>query len=149
MQKVVRSARHTGLVVSNLNRSLDFYSGVLGLEVVGRKKEKGPYIDSVVGIKGVELEWIKLRTQDGYIIELLNYISHPDTSSASAPARSNRLGCSHVAFTVNDIDPLYEKLTAEGFACNSKPQVSPDGKVKVMYAHDPDGIILELVQEIK
>lgn len=149
MQKAVRSARHTGLVVSDLGRSLEFYGGLLGLEVIGRKTEKGPYIDSLVGIKDVELEWIKMRTQDGYIIELLKYISHPDASSSAAPARSNRLGCSHVAFTVNDIDSLYEKLTAEGFACNSKPQVSPDGKVKLVYAHDPDGIILELVQEIK
>jgi len=149
MQKTIKSARHTGVVVSDLNRALDFYGGILGLEVVGRKKEKGPYIDLVVGIKDVELEWIKMRTQDGYVIELLNYLSHPDTFSAAEPSKSNRMGCSHVAFTVNDIDSLYEKLTAEGFACNSSPQVSPDGKVKVMYAHDPDGIILELVQDIK
>ena len=99
-------------------------------------------------MKGVELEWIKLRTQDGYIIELLNYISHPDSASAGMPAKSNRLGCSHVAFTVNDIDSLYKIFTAKGYACNSMPQTSPDGKVKVLYAHDPDGIILELVQEL-
>ena len=149
MQKTVRAARHTGLVVSDLDRSLGFYSGVLGFEMVGRKKEKGAYIDSLVGIKDVELEWIKLRTQDGYIIELLKYISHPDSASAGMPAKSNRLGCSHVAFTVYDIDSLYKALIAKGYACNSMPQTSPDGKVKVMYAHDPDGIILELVQEIK
>jgi len=149
MQKTIRAARHTGLVVSDLDRSLGFYGGLLGLEVVDRKKEKGAYIDSVTGIKGVELEWIKLRTQDGYIIELLNYISHPDSVPEGAPARSNRLGCSHVAFTVEDIDSLYKTLTAKGYACNSLPQASPDGKVRIMYAHDPDGIILELVQEVK
>ena len=147
MQSEVKASRHTGIVVSDLDRSLAFYAGILGLEPVARKTETGRYIDSVVGLPGVELEWIKLRAPDGYIVELLKYASHPAASKDDLGA-SNRMGCSHVAFTVNDAAALYSKLVEGGYRCNSAPQASPDGKVMVFYGHDPDGIILEFVEEV-
>jgi len=147
--KIVKSSRHTGVVVKDLESSLAFYRDLLGLELVARSFEKGPYIENVVGIPGAVVEWVKLKTPDGYIVELLQYHSHPDGSPHSEAARSNRLGCSHLAFTVTDIGALIGTLTRKGFRCNSEPQTSPDGKVRIVYAHDPDGTILELVEEIQ
>ena len=57
---MIRETRHTGLVVRNLERSLAFYEA-LGLRVWKRDKESGPFIETVVGIPGVRLEWVKLR----------------------------------------------------------------------------------------
>ena len=148
MSKIL-SARHTGLVVKDLERSIAFYRDFLGLTLTGRAKEEGDYIENLVGIPGVVVEWAKLKAPGGYIVELLQYLSHPLGVPAEEIGRGNRPGCSHMAFTVADIDALFEILRGAGYKCNNAPQFSPDGKVRVMYAHDPDGIILELVQEMK
>lgn len=145
---MILATRHTGLVVRDLEVSLAFYRDILGLSVFKRMKESGPYIEHVVGIPGVLLEWIKLKVSDGSLVELIQYHTNSGISQEIVNLSSDRLGCSHIAFTVNDIDRLYEVLVAKGYYCKSVPQMSPDGSVKVMYCHDPDGIIVELVEEV-
>ena len=145
---MILATRHTGLVVRDLERSLAFYRDVLGLEVWRRATESGTFIDKLVGIAKVNLEWAKLKAPDGSVVELLQYHSHPgDAPFENSP--SNKLGCSHIAFTVVDVDAAYRRLDQMGIHCNAEPQVSPDGAAKVLYCHDPDGIILELVEEQK
>jgi len=139
--------RHTGLVVRDLKQSLHFYQDILGLSVWKRAREEGPFIEKLVGIPGVSLEWIKLKTGDDSLVELLQYHSHPDQTPIKN-STSNQVGCSHVAFTVDNLEKVYRKLCNRGIHCNSEPLISPDGKAKVLYCHDPDGIILELVEEI-
>jgi catechol 2,3-dioxygenase-like lactoylglutathione lyase family enzyme len=139
--------RHTGLVVRDIDSSLKFYSGLLGLPIVSRHIEEGEYISNLVGIQNVKLEWAKLQDKNGIIVELLHYHSRPDNFSESAYP-SDRHGASHVAFTINEIDKLYLTLLANNIHCNSVPLVSPDGKVKVLYCHDPEGILVELVEEL-
>ena len=139
--------RHTGLVVRDLERSLKFYKDLLGLSIWKRAREDGPFIEELVGIPGVSLEWIKLKTGDDSLVELLQYHSHPDQTPIKNSA-SNQAGCSHVALTVDNLDQVYLKLCDNGFHCNSAPLLSPDNNAKVLYCHDPDGIILELVEEI-
>lgn len=143
----VLATRHTGLVVRDLERSLRFYCDFLGLKLWKRLLEEGPYIEQVVGLAGARVEWAKLKAPDGSLLELLQYHSHPDRS-LSQILPSQMVGCSHVAFTVVALDGLYSRLCQAGFHCNGVPQTSPDGNVRVLYAHDPDGIILELVEEL-
>lgn len=138
------SIRHTGLVVRDLEKALAFYGNVFGFSVQSRAVETGDFIEKLVGIDAVELEWVKLAADDGSLLELLQYHSHPG-DSAEKPA-VNALGCSHVAFTVEDVDAVHKALLDNGGSVISTPQPSPDGNVRVMYARDPEGIILELVE---
>ena len=141
-------ARHIGLVVESIDKSLEFYQSVFGFSLKKRAYEDpGEYIESLVGIKGVKVEYAKMEIAEGIILELLQYHSHPSEKPDSFYP-SNLHGCSHFALTVDDIDEVYNKLIAYGGHCNSKPLHSPDGNVRVFYAHDPDGIILELVQDL-
>ena len=140
--------RHTGLVVRNLDVSLAFYTDFFGFKLVNRQVESGPYIDSLVGIPQVRLEWAKMTLPGGGMLELLQYHSHPDLSVKPTPTPSNTHGCSQVALTVTNIDALYQKLVAGGYHTTSAPLHSPDGKVKVLYCQDPDNIILEIVEEL-
>ena len=103
---------------------------------------------SLVGIKEVTVEYAKMEIADGIVLELVQYHSHPPKKNNTLYP-SNRHGCSHLALTVDDIDQIYSKLMSyDGAHCNSPPLRSPDGNVRVFYAHDPDGIILELVQDL-
>ena len=70
---MILATRHTGLVVRDLDKSLVFYRDILGLSIFKRMKESGPYIEWVVGIPGVVLEWIKLKANDGSLVELIQY----------------------------------------------------------------------------
>lgn len=143
---IVRT-RHTGLVVEDLERALVFYRDILGLQVWRREFETdATYIEKLVGLSGVNVEWAKLRVPDGTLVELLQYHSHPERKPAGQYP-SNRHGASHIAFTVDDLEKVYRKLREHGVHCNSEPLRSPDGRVKVLYCHDFDGIILELVEE--
>lgn len=143
---MIRNTRHAGLVVRDLERSIAFYEA-LGLAVWKREIETGLFIETVVGIVGVTLEWAKLRVPDGSLVELLQYRSHPD-SKAVEKAPSNRLGCSHIAFTVESLQRACERILQLGGSKVNDPVRSPGGNVLVAYCHDLDGILLELVEEL-
>ena len=146
---MISSIRHVGFVVNDLDASLKFYQGILGLELYKRFTEEGEFIENLTGIKGVKVEWAKLIIPKGGLIELLQYHSHPDQDrSFKAGSPSNRLGCSHAALTVADLDTLHQDLIAAGYTCKSPVLTAPGGKAKILYAHDPDGAILELIEDL-
>ncbi|TGM44529.1 glyoxalase [Leptospira biflexa] len=143
---MIKKTRHTGLVVRNLSHSLLFYE-TLGFKLWKREVEEGNFIDTVVGIQSVCVETAKLHAPDNSMIELLQYISHP-LLKEKQNSPSNTLGCSHIAFTVDNIDLTCKQILELGGNLVNKPIISPSGKVKVAYCHDIDGILLELVEEI-
>ena len=140
--------RHVAFVVQDLKKSMYFYRDILGLKEYKREIEEGEFIEKLTGIKSVKLEWIKFIIPEGGLIELLQYHSHPDKVLFEKNARSNQIGCSHVALTVSNLENLYIKLSKENFICKSKPLISPNGLAKVLYCHDPDGSIIELIEDL-
>lgn len=145
---MVINTRHTGIVVKDIDKAVLFYEG-MGMVLVNRMVEEGPYIEKLVGLPNVRLKWAKLRLPDQSLVELLQYQSHSDATEMDTLQESNRLGCSHIAFTVVDIEKAIEYITFNGGGIKKNYQFSPDGKVKVIYCYDFEGNILELVQELK
>ena len=140
---MIKHIRHPGIVTDDLEPLLHFYHDLLGLRVVARADESGSFIDAILGLQGVVVTTVKLKTLDGNILELLQYKSHP----RSAITRDiNDIGISHLAFTVDDVDNDYERLKGEGIRFYSCPQTNPEGTAKVVFCEDPGGNILELVQ---
>lgn len=139
--------RHIGIVVRDLDKSKKFYQDLFNLKVKSEMLEDGVYVEKLVGIRNASIHWIKLEAQDGTLIELLEYQDNPHKEKDNY--LSNRIGCSHIAISVNDIELIYSKLKEYNCKCNSEPLFSPDKKVKVMYCHDIDGTILEIVEELK
>lgn len=140
----MKEVRHTGIAVTDMERALVFYRDLLGLKVVKDFREEGDYIDSISGLSGVRVWMVKLTAADGSMVELLQYLSHP-RKSPDNPQICN-IGCSHVAFTVDDISKEYARLLKGGVRFNCPPQISPDGYARVTFCHDPDGTSIELVE---
>lgn len=138
--------RHTGIIVKHMESSLRFYKDILGLEVVQDYKDDSKYINDVLGLSGGKIRMIKLKTQDGYIIELLEYVNHP-TDILNNPFYN--VGTCHVAFTVINAEQIYEKLQNEGIKVISKPLLSSEKTAKVFFCIDPNGIRVELVEMVK
>ena len=144
---MIIKTRHTGLVVEDLSASIAFYEG-LGLSVWKHESENGGFISQVVGLKNAEIETAKLKLPDESVIELLEYKSHP-TEPTITNYPSNKHGCSHVAFTVKDVEEISSKIIRLGGSIVNPPAVSANGSVKVMYCHDLDGILMEMVEELE
>ena len=143
---MIIKTRHTGLVVKDINASINFYEG-LGLKVFKRENEKGNFLSQLVGLDRAEIETAKLKVADNSLLELLEYKSHP-TNPSNSNYPSNKHGCSHVAFTVEDIDKILAKIEKLGGSIVNPPIMSDDRSVKVMYCHDLDGILMEIVEEL-
>lgn len=138
--------RHIGIVVRDVKIATAFYKDLFDLELFSEMLEEGEYVEKLVGLPQASIQWAKLKAKDGTMFELLEYKNSPYTEKDNYPA--NRLGCSHIAVSVANIDEVYKKLQSYNCKCNSEPLFSPDNKVKVMYAHDLDGTILEIVEEL-
>lgn len=145
---MVLNTRHTGIVVTNIEKAVNFYAG-LGFQLVSRMVEEGEYIDKLVGLSKTRLEWAKLKLPDNSLLELLQYHSHPEIVNDHALQNANRLGCSHIAFTVDDMDQTIQYIIENGGIVKNQYQRSPDGKVNVIYCYDMEGNILELVQQLQ
>ena len=144
---MIIKTRHTGLVVKDISASIAFYES-LGLSMWKQENEKGDFLSQVVGLKDAEIETAKLKVGDGSLLELLEYKSHPTIPSASIYP-SNYHGCSHVAFTVKNVEEIASKIVRLGGSIVNPPAISADGSVKVMYCNDLDGILIEMVEEIQ
>ena len=141
----MKAVRHFGIVVSDMERSLRFYRDLLGLQVVRVMDESGGYIDSMLSLQNVHVTTVKMSADSGStLVELLEFKSHPRQSHGDREVCS--VGPSHVAFTVDDLDALYRRLSQAGVRFNAPPQLSPDGCAKVTFCQDPDGTLVELVE---
>jgi catechol 2,3-dioxygenase-like lactoylglutathione lyase family enzyme len=140
------NVRHTGIVVSDAERSIDFYTRLLGFEVKKDMMESGDYIDNFSALRDVRVRTIKMTLENGDMVELLWYETHPEQPDMSRPI--TRIGCSHFAMTVKNLDETYDRLVDAGVEFNSPPQLSPDGFAKVTFCKDPDGSLIELVEEL-
>ena len=136
--------RHVGLVVSDLDKMIDFYSNVFGFRLTMRKTETGPYIETLVGLPGVRIEWAKLTDATGMLLELLRYNSHPEVPTIPPVQRH---GCSHIALSVTDIRSTLKRLAECGGSVGPLQQ-NPEKTFLVAYTRDPEGIPLELVEGI-
>lgn len=141
----MKEIRHVGIVVTNLDKALEFYKDILGFYVVRKMYETGEYIDNLLALKGVKVKTIKLAADDENLIELLYFESH---SRKAINKDVCDIGYSHVAFTVENLGYEYKRLKKKGVKFYCSPQISPDKRVKVVFCRDPEGNIIELVEEL-
>ena len=141
---MILNTRHTGLVVQDLDREIQFYVK-LGLIVSERRTESGKYIEKLVGVDGAIIEWAKLRDPNGGMVELIEY---KNGRNGNQPKQGpvNQVGSAHIAYSVRDIEEACRIVRGSGGSVVNTPQQSPDGKVKVVYCRDPEGILIELVE---
>src|SRR5256886_17321698 len=69
------SADHTGITVSNLERSLAFWRDVLGFELSHTAHQTGEMASEITGVKGAELKLAVVKAPGGHKIELLEYLA--------------------------------------------------------------------------
>ena len=139
-----------GLTVSDLDRSVAFYSQVLSFEKVSETEVAGEEYERLAGVFGVRLRTVRMRLGDEFI-ELTEYLA-PKGRPAPVDGRSNDRWFQHIAIIVSDMDRAYSWLRNHKVEHASPgPQRLPDwnknaGGIRAFYFHDPDGHPLEILQ---
>ena len=101
----------------------------------------------MIGLKSTKLTTVKLIAPDENLLELLHFHSHRDKEFSNIKPYST--GFTHIALTVKDIEHTFERIKAFYEQFSYQPQISDDGKVKMIYAQGPEGVLIELVEELK
>jgi catechol 2,3-dioxygenase-like lactoylglutathione lyase family enzyme len=144
---MLKSFFHTGFVVRDIEKSVQFYSEVLGMRIAGRTERQGEFVEQVLAFPGAHIKGGFVDMGEGHQLELIQYLS-----PQSGPGGTNRndLGASHLAFFVEDLDRFYEVTSQKGLTYNNPPASMHDenGNLsrKACYATDPDGNWLEFVE---
>ena len=143
----ITGADHTSYTISNLERSLAFYVGVLGCETLWQREITSEYFGEIVGLSGCVVKAAHLRIPGSeHRIELFEYV-HP--AGSRLDVLTNNVGSSHISFVVDDLHAAYEELKASGIQFRSPPVEISSGPNKGgwgIYLLDPDGITVELFQ---
>ena len=140
------AADHTGITVSNLERSLAFWRDVLGFELSHRAHQTGELAEEITGVPGAEISLAVLKAP-GHKIELLEYLTPRDRKRIDV--RPCDVGSVHVAFTVENLDEILNTIAAAGWRTAGKPQTlrsGPNAGKQVIYVRDPDGTTIEFMQ---
>lgn len=143
----VTSTGHTGITVSDLDRSIAFYQDILGFEVSEKVFCSGEMFENITGVPGLEMEVVFVRAP-GHIVELLCF-RKPENRGRST-LRTCDSGFMHIAFKVKDIERVVEAVRAGGFEAVGPIQTATEGPpmgLRVVYVRDPDGVVLELIEE--
>ena len=141
------AADHTGITVSNLERSLAFWRDVLGFDFSHSAHQAGEMAEEITGVKGAELKLAVLKGPGGHKIELLEYLAPKDRKGVDI--RPCDVGSVHVALTVDNLDAVLKKITTYGWKAAGKPQTlrsGPNAGKRVIYVRDPDGTTIEFMQ---
>lgn len=133
---------HCGVTVSDLERSLEFYTDKLGLEVSDQFTLGSEPFNRIVGLEGQTAD-IAFLDGETCQIELLKY--HDQGENRNEGCKGNDIGTSHVSFAVTDIHAWYDELSG-GVEFFSEPQTLENGAT-VVSLYDPDENVVELIEE--
>jgi catechol 2,3-dioxygenase-like lactoylglutathione lyase family enzyme len=142
------AADHTGITVSNLEKSLVFWRDVLGFELSHTAHQTGEMAKEITGVAAAEIKLVVLKAPDGHKIELLQYVAPPGRTK-HIDLRPCDVGHVHVALTVDNLETVLEKIAVSGWKAAGKPQTlktGPNAGKRVVYVRDPDGTTIEFMQ---
>ena len=134
---------HTAIGISNTDKSLAFYSQLLGLERKGDSWNKGMEQAHLNNIENASLHITGLRTNSGPGIEFLEYLQPGPGRKYPADSRCDDLWHWQTTVTVHHASDLYDRLRKEGFVILSKSIVELDEPkrrpIMAFIVRDPDG----------
>jgi catechol 2,3-dioxygenase-like lactoylglutathione lyase family enzyme len=152
LQQAVAQVSKTDAVnitVKEMDRSLTFYTRVLGFKKVTDTTVSGSVAENLFGLFGLHARVARLQLGDEFI-ELTDYLT-AGGRSIPEDAKSNDLFFQHIAIVVSDMDRAFQQVkAAKAEFVSTAPQTLPASipaaaGIKAFYFYDPDGHNLELI----
>ena len=148
-QNPVVAVDSVGMTVSDMDRSIDFYTKVLSFNKVSDAEVLGTEYERLQGLFGVRMRVVKLQLGTESI-ELTEYLT-PKGKPIPIDSRSNDRWFQHIAIVVSDMDAAYQHLRQHKIQhASTAPQRLPDWNkaaagIRAFYFKDPDGHNLEII----
>jgi catechol 2,3-dioxygenase-like lactoylglutathione lyase family enzyme len=137
---------HVGIIVDDLAAVKAFFLD-FGFDVPWEGEMEGAWLDRIVGLNEVRTEAVMVALPDGQAnLELIKFHSPPDDQGIP-PQPANTLGIRHVAFAVDDVEAIVANLRTKGMDIVGEIQ-NYENTYKLCYVRGPEGIILELAEQI-
>ena len=149
-QPSVMSVAAIGMTVSDMDRSIAFYSDVLAFKKISDVEVDGDEYDRLWGVFGLRARVVRMRLGEQKL-ELIQFLSPPDVRSIPVPSYSNDLWFQHFAIVVRDMDEAWARLRKHRVRqISPRPQTIPQSNaaaagIKAIKFRDPDGHNLELL----
>jgi catechol 2,3-dioxygenase-like lactoylglutathione lyase family enzyme len=146
----VQAVDSIGITVSDMDRSVEFYSKVLTFEKTSDVEVWGDEYEHLQGVFGLRMRVVRMRLGNE-LIELTEYLA-PKGRPIPVDSRSNDRWFQHVAIIVSDMDRAYAWLRQHNVQhASTGPQRLPDWNknasgIRAFYFRDPDGHNLEILQ---
>lgn len=138
---------HVSVTCGDLDASIAFYADVLELEVAARGESTDHEIALMMNVDRVRFRWADVDLGDGMTLELVQFL-HPSGSPVSKSLWDP--GATHIGLQVDDVDAVLSRLHEAEVRVVSRPvRLTEEGSwygAKVLYAVDPDGTWIELVE---
>ncbi|WP_433196245.1 VOC family protein [Nocardia sp. CA-107356] len=137
---------HVGVVVDDLELVTAFFVD-LGFERSNPMRIEGEWVDRVIGLDGVQLDMVSVNAPDGSgRLELTKFHRPTDPAATQGPL-ANRLGFRHIAYVVDDLDGVVERLRGKGLDTVGDI-VDYEDIYRLCYIGGPEGLIVELAEQI-
>jgi catechol 2,3-dioxygenase-like lactoylglutathione lyase family enzyme len=147
--QLINSVEAVGMTVSDMDRSVEFFSTVLSFEKKSDVEVYGGEYEKLQGVFGLRMRVVRM-TLGEELIELTEYLA-PQGRPIPADWRSNDRAFQHVAIVVSDMDKAYQHLRAHKVRhASTGPQTIPASNraaagIRAFYFKDPDGHNLEII----
>jgi catechol 2,3-dioxygenase-like lactoylglutathione lyase family enzyme len=137
---------HTAIAVTDVNRSVAFYTELLGFKIAARSLNTGVEQDRLDGLTDCEVDVVALEPASEVTphVELLHY-RRPPGRALSSTIRANDVASARQIHRVDDLDALVERLEAEGVTFVSPGVATLRGGGKAAAIRDPDGHMIVLM----
>ncbi len=146
---MITGIQHFSFTVSNLEETIHFFHDLLGLEATPIREVKGERIEQILQMPGAWLRICNVTTPDNGNLEFIEYVAPKGTK---IDLKTCNVGVAHLGFVVDDIQKMYDDLTAKGVKFNHSPLWAGAGALKgwgICYLKGPDGITLEVMEAPK
>ena len=147
---VVVAVESIGMTVSDMDRSVTFYSDVLAFKPTSDVEVDGPEYDQLWGLFGVRARVVRMQLGKQQL-ELIEFLSPPDLRPIPMPSYSHDLWFQHFAIVVRDMEAAWAQLRKHHVRqISPRPQTIPVSNIaaagiKAIKFRDPDGHNLELL----
>ena len=140
---------HAGVVVDDLAAAVGFFTE-LGLECDASITVEGEWLERILAVPGARVEVLGVRTPDGTAaLELAKFHSPAaDPEAVTEPDPANRPGIRHVAYRVDDVRAVVERMRAAGWGTVGEI-VDYEGIYLLCYIRGPEGIIVEVAERLR